>query len=324
MLRNPGKPLSIYEVAACVGKAHAKALTPTNIMSAFSKTGIFSYDRTIFTDLDFLPSSVTDRPLASSQQQILPREGINILSDINIPLTLNIISTSENQTSYNNHDLVITNKHHSPQPSTSGQNFISPEQFRGLPKAAPRKSGGGRRKGKSIIATDTPEKNAIADRETERRKKKIKCIKKDILKMKEVSSDEDISMPEYISDVSSTGDIDDEDILKPDPSCFEKLRNEPKSGDYVLIEFISTIKNKKKFYIGKIICELNEEESEYEVSFLKKSCHARFVIPDLPDIAVVLSSDIKMILPPPTVIAATRRKQTTYMFEIDFSLIDIR
>nr|XP_023025988.1 uncharacterized protein LOC111513993 [Leptinotarsa decemlineata] len=53
MLRNPGKTFSIYEVAECVRKAHMKAMTPGNICAAFKSTGIFLFDRNVFTHLDF-------------------------------------------------------------------------------------------------------------------------------------------------------------------------------------------------------------------------------------------------------------------------------
>lgn len=60
MMRHPGQPMTIYE-GAFIGEAYQKAMTPTSIMNAFKKTGIFPFDRTVFTDTDFLPSSVTDR-----------------------------------------------------------------------------------------------------------------------------------------------------------------------------------------------------------------------------------------------------------------------
>ena len=66
MMRNPGKPISIYEIAHCAGIAHQRAMTPANITAAFRKTGIFPFDKTIFTEADFLSSAVTDRPAPSS------------------------------------------------------------------------------------------------------------------------------------------------------------------------------------------------------------------------------------------------------------------
>ncbi|KAJ8937004.1 hypothetical protein NQ314_012086 [Rhamnusium bicolor] len=67
MIRNPGKTFSIYNVAEYVGIAHAKAMTPENIQAAFKKVGIFPYDRYVCTEIDFLPSKVTDRPDSTTE-----------------------------------------------------------------------------------------------------------------------------------------------------------------------------------------------------------------------------------------------------------------
>lgn len=37
-------------------------MTPVNIRKSFMKTGIYPFDRHIFSEVDFMPSSVTDRP----------------------------------------------------------------------------------------------------------------------------------------------------------------------------------------------------------------------------------------------------------------------
>ena len=37
-----------------------KAMTPTNIIAGFKKTGIFPLDEYIFDECDFLPNLVTD------------------------------------------------------------------------------------------------------------------------------------------------------------------------------------------------------------------------------------------------------------------------
>ena len=39
-----------------------KAMTQTNIIVGFKKTGIFPLDKHIFDECDFLPSLVTDQP----------------------------------------------------------------------------------------------------------------------------------------------------------------------------------------------------------------------------------------------------------------------
>ncbi|KAJ2952963.1 hypothetical protein O0L34_g7338 [Tuta absoluta] len=47
-----------------------KSMTPANICSAFQATGIYPYSRDIFTDIDFAPSEVTDRPLQETDAPI--------------------------------------------------------------------------------------------------------------------------------------------------------------------------------------------------------------------------------------------------------------
>lgn len=69
MLHNPGKPVTIYEIARFIGSAYPRAMTPLNISAAFTKCGIFPFNKDVFTDEDFMPSSVTDRPAPVSQNQ---------------------------------------------------------------------------------------------------------------------------------------------------------------------------------------------------------------------------------------------------------------
>ncbi|GBP27792.1 hypothetical protein EVAR_94196_1 [Eumeta japonica] len=63
LMRHPGKTISIYNIAELLGQAFNRAMTPSNIKSGFRKTGIFPFDRHIFTDIEFMPSEVTNRPL---------------------------------------------------------------------------------------------------------------------------------------------------------------------------------------------------------------------------------------------------------------------
>jgi len=59
---NPGKTCSIYDVAGIAKEAYNLAFCKKNIESAFQATGIFPLNRDVYTDADFLPSDVTDRP----------------------------------------------------------------------------------------------------------------------------------------------------------------------------------------------------------------------------------------------------------------------
>lgn len=151
MMRNPGKPLTIYDVAACVGIAHEKALTPSIIISAFRKTRIYPYDRNIFTDDDFLPSQVTDRPF--ERHVTGENHQVNMIQSPGQPTTSTADPTSElcepqASTSGMSTDFGTISVHKSP----DKDRFLSPEQFRGYPKAKPRKSNKqGRKKGFQLI-----------------------------------------------------------------------------------------------------------------------------------------------------------------------------
>ncbi|KAJ8937365.1 hypothetical protein NQ314_011911 [Rhamnusium bicolor] len=63
MRNNPSKTMSIYDIPGILKIALPLALTQTNIQAGFRCTGIFPFNRDIFTQLDFAPSSITDRPM---------------------------------------------------------------------------------------------------------------------------------------------------------------------------------------------------------------------------------------------------------------------
>ena len=63
-LSNPGKPITIYEIAQCLGKSYPRAFTSQNITVGFRASGIYPYDSNIFSDRDFLSSYVTDRNIS--------------------------------------------------------------------------------------------------------------------------------------------------------------------------------------------------------------------------------------------------------------------
>ena len=68
MLSNPGKLITIYEVAQSLGKSYPRALKPENILAGFRVTGISPYDRNVFGDDEFLSSYVTDREQAAGAE----------------------------------------------------------------------------------------------------------------------------------------------------------------------------------------------------------------------------------------------------------------
>jgi hypothetical protein len=54
--------MSIYDIPGIVASTMPLALTQLNIQAGFRKTGIYPYNWDLFTELDFAPAFVTDRP----------------------------------------------------------------------------------------------------------------------------------------------------------------------------------------------------------------------------------------------------------------------
>jgi hypothetical protein len=153
---NRGRIMTIYDILSIVNHSLPNALTPKNIKSGFLVTGIWPFNRDIFTDDDFLPCAVTDRPLQDSQ---------------------NLTRTSECHTSDPYADI-------SNQPSASGLKtgpsasqrngrHVSPVEIRPFPKAEASKERQKRKPRVSAVLTDIPVKAAL-EAEVEARSRPVK------------------------------------------------------------------------------------------------------------------------------------------------------
>lgn len=173
---NPGKTITIYDIPKIVADSLPFAQTSMNIMNGFKKAGIFPYNDKIFTDDEFSPSFVTDRPDPESGRNDRPEQATTQpIQPDPVPST----STSElEQTS---------NKENEQIGSSQDSQAFSPEIVRPFPKAGPRKTLTTiRRKRKAAILTDTPEKNALEE-EQNKASKKVKKPKKNIDKKRKKS-----------------------------------------------------------------------------------------------------------------------------------------
>ncbi|XP_022204364.2 uncharacterized protein LOC111060980 [Nilaparvata lugens] len=143
LLHHPGTPLTIYQVAQCVGIAHERAMTPANIKAGFRRSGIFPFNNNLFTDDDFLVSYVTDRAYDNDLPSAVQEQDENEAEP----------SSSTNLTSpHDEFSIQIPQppSHKCDQPDVSSpasrpfnskQQFISPNDFKGFPKAPARKNG---------------------------------------------------------------------------------------------------------------------------------------------------------------------------------------
>ncbi|CAB3250214.1 unnamed protein product [Arctia plantaginis] len=175
---NPGKTMSIYEIPGIVKHAWPLAATPNNIMNAFKKAGISPYNPDIFTDEDFAPSFVTDRPMPDTANISLElgnlEPQLQELADVNEPQVHHDMETIPGNEP---HPAIIESATNEPQPGPSHianlpnnvviqatSSTFSPEAIKPLPKAPPRSCVTTKRRiRQSAILTDTPEKNALAE-----------------------------------------------------------------------------------------------------------------------------------------------------------------
>lgn len=208
MRNNPGKSMTIYDVPSLVRDALPLAATPVNIMKGFKVSGIEPFNREIFSDDDFLPASVTDQPqlppflpdtVTDQPPPPLLPESVTDQPPLTPPPFLPASVTNQpsphrfSQTA--EIEPVATTSAVLPQecsqastskcyPAASksifkGKATFSPEFVRPLPKAEQRKkTNRGRKKRKSAVLTDTPEKNALEEEQNSRKSKKQKEIMK--------------------------------------------------------------------------------------------------------------------------------------------------
>ena len=66
MKENPATAFSIFGIAQLAKQAFELAFTPRNILPGFRSTGICLLNPNTFTDNDFTPSAIIDRPPLAS------------------------------------------------------------------------------------------------------------------------------------------------------------------------------------------------------------------------------------------------------------------
>ena len=288
MNNHPGCTISIHNIAELVGKAYLGAFTPRNITAGFKVSGIFPFDSNIFNDEEFAPSSVTDREDPSDVCPAAPDDREDA-SDVRpggsggratVPAGVG------------------------PTASTSA---VSIDTVSPLPKVPPRKTTGGRKKGKTQILTDTPVKQAIEadilkrgcknDKGSEngrfaKGKRKLQTDGESVSK---------VSRPKL--DSMEHGEHEDDDV--EEDLCLPKLtlgHSEClKKDDFALVRF-QTEKNREIHYIGQVQESIIvEDDVEYEIMFMRCSIKRSYIFkfPNIDDVADVEAKDIVAVLPEP-------------------------
>ena len=135
------KPITINEIGALVGKAYPRTINPVNIAKGFVSTWIHPFDTSIFSDVDYLGSHVTDRPDPATS---LFSENI-IVRDYSKHVTIGELSYLPFYSSS----------------VTSKKLLTVPKQLKPFPETIPIKSCDGRRPTKSRILNSAPIKRAF-------------------------------------------------------------------------------------------------------------------------------------------------------------------
>ncbi|KAG8274028.1 hypothetical protein J6590_008155 [Homalodisca vitripennis] len=63
LLNHPGRVITQFQVAEIFAEAYEKSATMGKALTGFKVCGIFPFNKDIFSEEDFLPSSVTDQPV---------------------------------------------------------------------------------------------------------------------------------------------------------------------------------------------------------------------------------------------------------------------
>ena len=73
MKTHPGKTMTIYDIPGIAKEALPLAATPSNIQKGFQVSGIYPFNRNIFSEDEYMPGFVTDRPEPQPQDQPEPQ-----------------------------------------------------------------------------------------------------------------------------------------------------------------------------------------------------------------------------------------------------------
>ncbi|XP_064595954.1 uncharacterized protein LOC135462656 [Liolophura sinensis] len=320
---NPGKTVTIYDIPSIVAEAQINAMTHRNILSGFRSTGIYPFNRTLFTDNDFASASVTDRPepMAAAEELVdVTPPTIHPEDHFEQPLTQEPNNAIESMASTSSSGLQDTESLvASPEHMDLGDRYVSPAAIIPFPKAPARKTKGGRKKGSTKILTSTPIRNEIAESKKEKRKQETveKSTKKQLFEQKrrnfEMDDDESSSTSYEEMELCDT----DEDLESDD---------ELMEGDFVVVKLQGS-KGQPMHYIARVDVI---DDNELEGVFLKKvSSHPNrvgkpaFVI-DLDDEASFPREDCVKKLPTPTSLTGSLRKSNQLVFPCDLSKWELK
>lgn len=194
MFNHPNVPITIDHVAELVAEPINKGASSLNIISGFKASGIWPFNRDIFSEDDFLASSVTDRPYADEACSVPATTS----SEPEIPGTSTSNRTIHGKSTPDRENPTTSTSHSEiPVPSVSNplntnmhldvlkenlDQTLSLETIRPLPKAAARKaSSRGRKRRRAALITDPEMMESLrSEQEEAAQKKSTQAVKKQL------------------------------------------------------------------------------------------------------------------------------------------------
>ena len=312
---HPGRTVTIYDIPTLVAEAQLQAMSPRNIKAGFAATGIYPYNRDIFTDADFAAAEVTDRQNPETAADTGTTLGERELHDYDCHVDQVGKDSAKCQETVPSTN---ANGMETQQSSCAGVSYVSPSVIHPFPKAQPRKL---KRKGKkraTRILTDTPTRDNVAlekGKKDRANKSSSKVSKRNLFGKRQASK-------KAAPDVASSDDSEDESEMVEmvvEDSEENSSDDEIMEGDFVVVS-INSAKGISQRYIARIdIVNGNELEGV----FMKKMTGHRleeekpvFII-DHKDEASFHKQDILKVLPAPTNQSGSLRKSNQLIFPCD-------
>jgi len=346
MRLHPGQTATIYEVAQLVNSAIVEGVTPQNIQAGFRSCGIFPFNRDVYTDADFATSAITDRldpslsvtevPSVQKTRQATGNEGCPETPRSRVPrrsqeqIEADVYDPGEVFSGRPSRALVPAGV----KTKAARKELVGPDQCLGLPKAGPRKDvpgRKGRKRGRSMIVTDTPNKNQLEEEQRNKKKRRVVSNEKPKRAGRKLAleNDPDDFETNSASENAASGRGQTEKIKKPKMKAksankydWPPLSRNPTEGDLVLAFRKEMLpEDAAQFHVGKIIGNVENKSgrSTLDISYLRTSekSHNAFVILSVPDLSTIALENNVAILPNP-VINGTKRYTNVYRFHYDF------
>lgn len=164
---NPGKVITLWQVASLFGSAFVSTASTKTAMKGFEATGIWPVNMGVFTDADFLPSEPTNR-LIEADNKSEPTASTSTVQINPLPSTSSTMNATATE----------------PSASTSYPN-VSPANVCAVPKVQTKeKRKTYRKKGRAVILTSSPYQKELHD-SIEKLKRKAQTFKEGVNLMKE-------------------------------------------------------------------------------------------------------------------------------------------